>query len=80
MTTAVPDSPGIVLQLVFREDAPERQIRRIISVHGASIVSGPTPRGVYRIGLPADTAEEDIARLLPELRREPSVLMAEREL
>lgn len=80
MTTAAPDSADIVLQLVFREDAPEWQIRRIISAHGAGIVSGPTPRGVYRIGLPADTAEEDIARLLPELRREPSVLMAEREL
>lgn len=80
LTSEPAESSGIVLQVVFREDAWEQQIRQLVSGHGASIVSGPTPKGVYRISLPPGTGEAEADRLLPELRREPAVLMAEREL
>ena len=45
-------------QVLFREQSTEANIRRFILDNGSTILSGPTPRGIYRLSVPATADEE----------------------
>lgn len=54
--TEQPDLPFALV--TFRPDARMADVAEFLSDQGAGIVSGPAAGGVFRIGFPADTAEE----------------------
>ena len=69
---ATPD--GVALEVVFRPDATAQEVVTSLRAVGASVVSGPTPRGVYRVRLaPGVTAEP----ALDELRGSGVAIFAE---
>jgi hypothetical protein len=60
------------LVLTFKPDTPERELRRIFAAHHARIVGGPTVTGAWLV----DT-DDKAAAVLPRLRSEPAVTLAE---
>lgn len=80
LTVPAERSQGVVLQLVFQTGTREADIREIVSGSAASITSGPTPQGVYRIRLTNNLQQPGIDILVAQLRANPAVLMAEAEL
>lgn len=56
---------GQHLEVVFRPDATAREIETQLRAVGATIVSGPTPRGVYRVRL---VSSVDVEVALEQLR------------
>lgn len=71
-------SDAVVLRVVFEPDTPERTIRRILRSLDATIVSGPTPLGVYTLAVPRRDEMENWSGLAIEtLRKEDAVLLAE---
>jgi len=68
---------GTVLQVVFEPQTPEREVRRLLIDTGATIISGPSAQGVYRIELPADANEKVV---IAYLKAQPATLMLEREI
>jgi anti-sigma factor RsiW len=62
--SAGPAAAGAALQVVFRQDASANEIRAQLREIGASVVSGPTQLGVYRLRLaPGTDASAAIDRL-----------------
>ena len=78
-TTLTSDDPhkgkGIAINIVFDEEAREREIRSVLNRIGAVIVSGPSAEGVYVIAVNKDKDTDDI---LVELRRFDSVRFADK--
>lgn len=68
---AEPSAPAGVatLQVVFRDDAPAAQIRRLLSDIGGEVVGGPGALGVWRIAVP----QAQVAPALAALRASPWV-------
>lgn len=66
-------APGVGIEalIMFRADASEQRIREVLRANGASIVSGPTESGAYRLHLGSD------AQVLPRLRADPIVTLVE---
>jgi hypothetical protein len=61
---AGPEGGGAVLQVVFRQDASADEIRAQLREIGATVVSGPTQLGVYRLRLaPGTDSSAAIGRL-----------------
>ena len=67
---------GPVLQVVFKPETPEEQIRALLIDTGSTLLGNPTPQGVYRITVGSDEA----ARALSRLRDDPAVRWVEEEL
>ena len=80
LTVPAEQTQSVVLQLVFQTGTREAEIRQIVSASAASITSGPTPQGVYRIRLTNNLQQPEIDILVTQLREHPAVLMAEAEL
>lgn len=55
---------GPALEVVFRPEAAAAEIHEVLRAVGGSVVSGPTPLGVYRIGLVTGADEAAAARML----------------
>ncbi len=51
------------INVVFKEDAREKEIRGILNAFGATIVSGPSPEGLYTIEIKEDKKEVVLERL-----------------
>ena len=62
------------VQLVFAPDLSHADVRAIVTGVDGSIVSGPSPRGVYELALPD---AEALAEGLEQLRSDPRVVLAE---
>jgi len=60
--------------VVFRADATEREIARVLAARGARIADGPTAGGAYLLALPPDARD---AGSIARLRAEPAVVFAE---
>jgi hypothetical protein len=74
-----PEPGRVHLQVVFTDDITEREIRRLLSSVGATIVAGPTPMAVYTVALAADDREAPVRtrETLALLRAHPKVRLAE---
>ena len=59
--------------LVFRSDATEQQMRRILRAEDARVVDGPMASGGFVVSIPP----QDLAAALERLRREPQVTLAQ---
>jgi anti-sigma factor RsiW len=57
---------GALLQVQFRADATEVQIRRLLLEIGGEIVGGPGSLGIYTVRVPAQEAETALLRLRGE--------------
>lgn len=53
---ALDDRPFVLVN--FDEDATIGEISRSLNELGLKVVSGPTPGGLYRVGIPAETGAE----------------------
>jgi len=72
--------PGrVTLRVVFADDITEREIRKLLSSIGATIVAGPSPMAVYTVALTADDGEApaQTQERLALLRAHPKVRLAE---
>jgi anti-sigma factor RsiW len=78
-TGAVTDSGKSSIQVIFAEDITEREMRALLGNIGATIVSGPSPIGVYTLGISA--GDSDLAGRVHEalavLRVHPKIRLAE---
>jgi anti-sigma factor RsiW len=72
LSNTVPGN-GPVIQLVFQPDTPEKSIRDLVLGNQGHIINGPTPQGVYRLELPADS---DPHRVLKRLQDHTDVKFA----
>ena len=59
--------------VMFRADAPERDLRGALLAGGARLVDGPTAEGVYKVHVPSASR----GALLTALRQRAGVVMAE---
>jgi anti-sigma factor RsiW len=70
---------GAVLQVRFRDDAREGQVRALLNDLGATVIGGPGALGVYRIRVPAGgDADAAMQRALAKLQASPEVAYAAR--
>jgi hypothetical protein len=58
-----PPASGELLQVVFKADATERDIRGLLASVDAELVGGPGALGVYTIRVPAGRADAAAAAL-----------------
>jgi hypothetical protein len=65
-------APGDIL-VVFKPDAPERDLRAAVEASGAHFVGGPTEADAYVLSVPLDNR----ARAIAALRAQAAVAMAE---
>ena len=74
-----PEPSRVHLQVVFADDITEREIRKLLSSIGATIVAGPSPMAVYTVALSADGREAPAQthEKLALLRAHPKVRLAE---
>ena len=74
-----PEPSRVHLQVVFADDITEREIRKLLSSIGATIVAGPSPMAVYTVALSADGREApaQTQEKLALLRAHPKVRLAE---
>jgi anti-sigma factor RsiW len=71
-------SEGRLLQVTFKPQATEAQLRALLNTAGAEIVSGPGALGVYVIAVPTDRAEAARAVLAGRADLVESVTLAPR--
>lgn len=76
MTAQSPDSRP-VLQLIFRPEASEREVRLLLLDSNGALLGGPSKKGVYRLALPPDV---DAAAYARQLRQNPVLRWVELEL
>ena len=70
---------GPTLHVVFESGISEADMRDVLLAVDGEIVSGPTPEGVYTIGVAGHSdRSNDFGRMLRELRADPRVHLAER--
>ena len=76
---SAPEPARVHLQVVFADDITEREIRKLLSSIGATIVAGPSPMAVYTVALTADDGEAraQTQERLALLRAHPKVRLAE---
>ena len=74
-----PEPARVHLQVVFADDITEREIRKLLSSIGATIVAGPSAMAVYTVALTADdgAAPAQTQERLALLRSNPKVRLAE---
>lgn len=60
---------GARLEVAFAEDATERELRALLVAADASIVAGPSPRGIYTVALDPEAQVEAVVRALRNDRR-----------
>ena len=72
------DAPATLhLRVVFAQEAPVRELQRIVEAHGLVIVHGPSSSEVFTLA-PADRQSAlDPVQLLQRLRAEPAIRFAE---
>ncbi len=68
---------GYVVQLIFHPRTSEQDIRHLLADGGVDLLGSPSPKGVYRIGLPPNVDARAYATRLVE---HPAVRWAEVEL
>ena len=68
---------GPVVQLIFHPQTSEQDIRNLMVDGEAQLLGSPSPRGVYRVGLPSRT---DPRAYASRIREHPAVRWAEVEL
>ena len=73
-TLTTPSKKGNRFDVVFKEDAPEREIRRLLLRIGAKIIDGPYPTGVYVITTRKGKGEE----VWKALQKSPWVILVEK--
>jgi anti-sigma factor RsiW len=59
--------------VMFRPDAREAELRRLLNANGASLVGGPTAADAYLLHVPAEARTGALARL----RTRPEIVMAQ---
>ena len=65
------------VRVVFAEDITEHELRALLSSIGGTIVQGPSPLGVYTVGIPQPGNRSDLVRLVQTMRVHPKVRLAE---
>ena len=71
-------SAGPTLHVIFESDITEADMRAALLVAGGEILRGPTPGGIYTIGIAGSSeGSNDIDGLLNRLRANPHVRLAE---
>lgn len=65
---------GVKINLVFREDAKEKEIRKLINDINGRIIDGPNKKGLYVISI---IDKENINEILEILRKNKIVVFAE---
>jgi putative zinc finger protein len=75
LSDAAAPGPAVGLRVMFAPQASEREIRGLLLDVRGQITAGPSPLGVYTVGVPA--AGDPIAEVLARLRSEPHVAFAE---
>ncbi len=68
---------GYVIQLIFHPQTSERDVRHLLADGGVDLLGSPSPKGVYRIGLPPNV---DARAYATRLLEHPAVRWAEVEL
>lgn len=68
---------GPVIQLIFNPHTSEQDIRGILNDSGGTLLGSPSPKGVYRIGLPTTV---DARAYASRLAQHPIVRWSEAEL
>ncbi len=68
---------GYVVQLIFHPQTSEQDIRNLLADGGVDLLGSPSPKGVYRIGLPPNV---DARAYATRLKEHPAVRWAEVEL
>lgn len=68
---------GIRINVLFEEDAKEREVRDLLSKAKANIVNGPTPNGLYIVEIKNN---RDIDMVIQNLKSSDIVLFAEKAL
>lgn len=61
--SGAPAAGGDLLQVVFKPDAAERDLRALLAANGAELVGGPGALGVYTVRVPAGRADAAAAAL-----------------
>ncbi|MBX6423521.1 anti-sigma factor [Thermosulfurimonas sp. F29] len=74
LSSPVCSEKGYRINIVFRQNATEGEIRKLLLSQGARIVDGPYPSGLYVITVPPGEARQ----ALTVFRKSPLVIMAER--
>ena len=68
---------GSTLHVIFESGITEADMRAALLAAGGEIVRGPTPEGIYTIGIAGSSEESnDIDGLLNQLRADPHVRLA----
>jgi anti-sigma factor RsiW len=73
---AAAPAAAVRLRVLFTDDTPERELRRLVQEVGGHLVDGPTPLGVYTIEVPTGPASEPPEVVLEHLRSHPRVSFA----
>lgn len=72
----IPD--GHYVRVVFSPDLTASDLSGLLDEMRLTVADGPSARGVYTLGISQTMSEDDRARLLENLQREPNVLFARR--
>lgn len=58
LTSAPVDQEGIVLQIIFRPETTEKEMRTLLLKSESKLLSGPTVSGVYRLEIAEDSNKD----------------------
>jgi Putative zinc-finger len=72
----VPQNQGQI-RVVFAEDMTEHELRALLTSMGGTIVQGPSPLGVYTVGILQPGNRADLVRLVQMMQAHPKVRLAE---
>jgi anti-sigma factor RsiW len=65
------------IRVVFADDMTTQEIRRLLSDVGGTIVKGPSPLGVYTVGVSAVGSPDRLGQVLDAVRAHQKVRLAE---
>ena len=71
----IPD--GHYVRVVFSPDLAASELSNLLDEMALTVADGPSARGVYTLGISRTMSEDERARLLANLQREPNVLFAQ---
>jgi hypothetical protein len=71
----IPD--GHYVRVVFSPDLAASELSELLDEMALTVADGPSARGVYTLGISESMSEDERARLLANLQRDPSVLFAQ---
>lgn len=72
---AIPGGPH--LRALFSADMDSAMLSELLARHSLTVVTGPSIRGVYTLGITEALSERDYQQLIALLRARPDVLFAE---